>query len=94
MAKKISIDDVLNRLQTADSAELIRVATVVRMLCRKKDAEEAHAYEVGDKVKFFNSKKEKMMKGIVIKIKKRKVLVKTEDDGDWNVPGTLICKSK
>ena len=72
--------------------ELMEVHQAVRMI-KMLRAKQARAYEVGDYVKFYNTKYHREMTGYITKIGKMNVTVKVEgqfNGGNWRVPAEVL----
>jgi hypothetical protein len=91
MNKKLQ--KIISEIYEMDGIELESIIDAVKLRRNQLHAKSAHSLRVGDRVSF-SGRHGSILKGVVEKIKIKYVLVRTDRDQRWNVPGAHLTVLK
>ena len=83
------INDVVDTIMQMDADDIEHVVTAIRSRREMLSIRAKAQFRVGDRVKFFHTKRQEEIEGTVHKINRKKIVV-TVGAISWTVPPTML----
>ena len=91
MLTKTELKRIATLMAKASGDDMRTIAAMYNDASTAKTRNAARSFSVGDKVKW--SGKRGVMSGVVTKVNRKNIVVRTDFDGTWNVTATLLNKA-
>ena len=88
--QKLKLVDVLNDILHMDNDALNRVIGAVKMRRDQLHFTNTRSFKSGDRVEFTSSRSGRVITGSVIKAKIKYILVHSDNNQRWNIPGGML----
>jgi lactam utilization protein B len=87
---KTPLVDILNQILTMDSSDINKIVEAVKMRRDQLHFKSTQNFKAGDRVEFTSSRSGRVITGSVIKVKIKYILVHSDNNQRWNIPGGML----
>ena len=88
--QKLKLVDILNDILHMDRDAIDRVIGAVKMRRDQLHFANTKTFKTGDRVEFTSSRSGRVITGSVIKAKIKYILVHSDNNQRWNIPGGML----
>lgn len=87
---KTPLMNILNEILTMDSSDINKIVEAVKMRRDQLHFKSTQNFKAGDRVQFTSSRSGRVITGSVIKAKIKYILVHSDNNQRWNIPGGML----